>query len=226
MPGTVTSRTAAPDRIVGIGGSSGSFEAIRSLLEELDINTGLAFVFVPHLPPDYPTDPAVRLRAWTRMPVEIAVQGMRPLADHVYVIAPNHDLALRAGAFQSTLPRTFDKRHHQVDIFLKSLADALGSKAVSVILSGGDGDGVEGTQLIKKYGGLTFAQDDSASVTGMPRRARQTGAVDFVLTPRQIAAELSALGRLRERPRSRAGKQPKGRTRRNLSTPTATIIAL
>jgi two-component system CheB/CheR fusion protein len=81
-------------------------------------------------------------------------------------------------------------RHHQVDLFLISLADAVGARAVGVIFSGGDGDGTEGCLRIKAKGGRTFAQDRSAEVDSMPLHAIASGCVDAVLSPIELSKEL------------------------------------
>lgn len=39
-------------------------------------------------------------------------------------------------------------------------------------------------------GGTTFAQDESATVNGMPLSAQLSGCIDFVLPPEEIAREL------------------------------------
>jgi chemotaxis response regulator CheB len=43
-----------------------------------------------------------------------------------------------------------------VDLFLTSLADAMGARAIGIILPGYDGDGTEGCRSIKAKGGTTF----------------------------------------------------------------------
>jgi two-component system CheB/CheR fusion protein len=52
-----------------------------------------------------------------------------------------------------------------------------------------------GIQEIKAAGGITFAQDDTAEQSSMPRSAIATGAVDFVLAPHEIARELGRIAR-------------------------------
>lgn len=86
-------------------------------------------------------------------------------------------------------------RHNQVDLFFTSLAKQMGSRAIGVILSGGDGDGTEGCRYIKSGGGTTFAQDLSADVDSMPLHAVASGCVDFVLPPEKIADELLAMAK-------------------------------
>jgi two-component system CheB/CheR fusion protein len=89
-------------------------------------------------------------------------------------------------------PRPTGVHAMAVNCFLNSLAEDRGNAGIAVILSGTASDGVIGVKAIKAEGGLVFAQDEaSAGHSGMPRSAAATGAVDFVLPPEGIAAELS-----------------------------------
>jgi two-component system CheB/CheR fusion protein len=73
-----------------------------------------------------------------------------------------------------------------------SLAEACGQRAIAVILSGMDHDGTTALKAIKAAGGMTFAQSNAA-FDDMPRHALETGHVDFLLKPEEIAAALLAL---------------------------------
>jgi len=64
-----------------------------------------------------------------------------------------------------------------------------------VVLSGSGNDGSLGIQEIKAAGGITFAQDDSAEQSSMPRSAVATGVVDFVLPAGEIGRELGRIAR-------------------------------
>ena len=71
-----------------------------------------------------------------------------------------------------------------IDTFLKSLAEARGEQACSVILSGTGTDGTQGLRVIKEKGGITVVQNtESAKYEGMPESAISTGLADFVLRP-------------------------------------------
>lgn len=61
------------------------------------------------------------------------------------------------------------------------------------MLSGSGLDGAEGVKLIKREGGITFAQDSTAEYDSMPKGAVATGCVDFILPPAEIARELIRL---------------------------------
>ena len=62
-----------------------------------------------------------------------------------------------------------------------------------MILSGSASDGTLGVEAIKNEGGITMAQDSSASFDSMPRSAIASGCVDLVLGPAEIAAELARI---------------------------------
>ncbi|MEJ7675410.1 MAG: chemotaxis protein CheB [Chitinophagaceae bacterium] len=98
----------------------------------------------------------------TKMSVTVASEAMSILANHVYVIPPDSDLTMENYRFKVISPRI--RRNKQVDLFFISLAEAMGVRAVGIILSGYDGDGTEGCKHIKANGGNTFTQDISAEV--------------------------------------------------------------
>src|SRR4029450_12542176 len=94
-------------------------------------------------------------------------------------------------------PRTSaPERPFPVDLLFSSLASAYGESAIGIVLSGADADGSLGIRQIKHAGGFTFAQQpESARFPMMPRHAIETGYVDLVLPPKEIAGELARLSR-------------------------------
>jgi two-component system CheB/CheR fusion protein len=184
----VRRRTLQPNFIVGIGGSAGSLNAYKALLDTLPSNTGMAFIIISHLMPTANSQLAEILSNHTKMPVMVASSSMSIQANHVYVIPPNADLLIEHFTFKVVTPRTM--RNKQIDYFLASLAEAIGDRAIAVILSGYDGDGTEGCKHIKAKGGTTFVQDMSAEVAHMSLSAQASGYVDFVLPPDKISAKL------------------------------------
>ena len=184
-------RNVPPSFIVGIGGSAGGLNAYKALLEALPSDTGMAFVFVSHMFPEASSQLAHILSRHTKMPATVAITAMDIWANHIYVIAPNADLFIEDGVFKVISPRI--KRNTQIDIFFISLAEAMGKRAIGIILSGYHGDGTEGCKQIKAKGGVTFAQDDSAEIKHMSVSAQAAGCVSFVLPPKLIAEELTKL---------------------------------
>jgi len=182
--------TLYPNFIVGIGGSAGGFNAYKMLLDALPSNTGMAFVIVSHILPDANSQLAQLLSKRTKMTVTVAATGVTIRANHVYVCPPNADLLIESYTFKVVSPRSAGK---QIDFFFTSLAEAMGARAIGIVLSGYLNDGTEGCRRIKAKGGTTFTQDASAEVVGMPLSAQAAGCIDFVLPPEKIPDELQRL---------------------------------
>ncbi len=180
-----------PSLIVGIGGSAGALSAYKTLLTAMPSNTGMAFVIISHMNPTANSQLALILSRYTKMEVLVASMAMPILANHVYVIPPNSDLFIENFKFKVVSPRSLG--HKQIDVFFVSLAEAMGKRAIGIILSGYNGDGSEGCKIIKAHGGKIFAQDMSAEIDHMPLSAQASGCVDFILPLEKIPAKLKSL---------------------------------
>ena len=185
-------RSPYPSFIVGIGGSAGGLGAYKALLDAMPSDTGMAFIIVSHILPTADSQLAKILSKHTKMAVSVASTGMPIRANHVYVRPPNADLLIESLTFKVVSPRSGRK---QIDFLFTSLAEAMGARAIGVILSGYHNDGTEGCKKIKAQGGTTFAQDSSAEVEDMPLNAQAAGCIDFVLPPDKIPDKLQSLGR-------------------------------
>jgi two-component system CheB/CheR fusion protein len=180
-----------PFPIVGIGASAGGLEAFTNLLQNLPVDTGMAFVLVQHLDPDHESALAQLLGRTTSMPVSEVTDGMAVAPNRVYVIPPNTNMIIAGGILKLQPRAKTAGAHRSIDFFLESLAQDQQGRAIGVILSGTATDGSQGLEMVKAEGGITFAQDESARYDSMPRSAIAAGCVDFVLSPQKIAKELA-----------------------------------
>ena len=201
MAGVAKRPTKAPKEmpsfpVIGIGASAGGLTAVTELLKHLPIKIGMAVVVIQHLDPKHGSLTAEILSRISPMPVAEVKDGMRIQPDHVYVIPPNYSLRLSKGVLKLS-PRTEARQHLPIDLFFQSLADDKKDEAIGVVLSGIASDGTMGLKAIKSEEGLTFAQDPkTAQYDGMPRSAIQSGAVDIIESPREIAQEIGRISRL------------------------------
>ena len=183
-----------PVAIVGVGVSAGGLEAFTRLLEKLPGNTGMAFVLVQHLDPTRKSSLADIFSGVTSMPVIEAENKTAVHPDHIYVIPPSQAASISQGVLNLVAREDILNQYLPVDYFLTSLARDQGHKATGVILSGTTADGSCGLKEIKSAGGVTFAQKpQTAKFEGMPLNAIATGAVEFVLSPEDIASKLAKI---------------------------------
>jgi two-component system CheB/CheR fusion protein len=185
-----------PFPIVGIGASAGGLEAFIELLKHLPEKTGMAYVLVQHLDPKHSSALQEILSRATKIPVTEVTEGVTVDPDHIYVIPANTNMSLSDGVLRLAARILVQGQHMPINYFLNSLAVQRGEQAIAVILSGTASDGTEGCAAVKTAGGITFAQEErSAKYASMPRNAINSGCVDFVMPPAEIARELVRIGR-------------------------------
>ena len=178
-------------RVVGLGGSAGSISALQRFFEGMPTQSGMAFLVVLHLAPEYDSALTEILQKATHIPIERARDGRKLLANRVYVIPPAQHLSLSDGYLRLTELKHERAQRMTVDLFFRSLADAYGPHAVAVVLSGLDGDGTLGIKRVKERGGLTIAQEPGeAEHPFMPRAAIATSMVDWILRVEKMPQHL------------------------------------
>ena len=176
--------------IICVGGSAGGLDAYIELLKNLPDDIGVAIVIVNHVT-TMPTMLHQVLPRFSKMPIKLITEKLCVQPNHVYIIPANRDLHVRDGEFRLepiSKPRGWPD---VITVFLKSLAQYWNGQLVAVIVSGLDGDGAVALEAIKEVGGITIAQKpDTASSPGMPESAIESGNIDFILSPQEIAQEL------------------------------------
>ena len=187
--------------IVGIGASAGGLAAYQAFFTAMPADSGMAFVLVQHLDPNYDSALADILGDYTKMPVTKAADGTVVAANSVTVIPPNAILKIENGILRVDKPVTTTARRSSVDIFLVSLAQDQGDKAVGIILAGYGSDGTIGIAAIKECGGLTLSEAafDHHAKLGMPQSAADGGFVDKVLPVEAMPEALIAHRDYREK---------------------------
>lgn len=177
--------------VVGIGASAGGLEALRSFFSIMPAQSGMAFVVIQHLAPDYKSLMAELLARLTVMPVVRAEQDMQVLPNHVYLIPPRFNLVISGGKLELTPPPAGKTLNLPIDIFFRSLAQSWGERAIAIVLSGTGSDGARGIRAVKEAGGMVMVQAEaSAKFAGMPASAIATGVADYVLPVEEMPGQL------------------------------------
>jgi len=192
----MTTPDSAPSFIIGIGASAGGLEAIESFFSTVPAENDFAFVVIQHLSPDYKSLMVEILSKRTPMPVHRAEESMTVLPGNVYLIPPRTNLTIFHGKLLLSEQEPSRAINLPIDVFLQSLAEDQGERAVAVILSGTGSDGMRGVRAVKQAGGMIMVQDpDDAKFDGMPRSAISTGLADFILPADAMADQLVAFTR-------------------------------
>ena len=179
--------------IVGIGASAGGLDALEQFFAQVPADAGLAYIVVQHLNPTQKAMLAELLQRVTTMRVQEAAEGMRVVADQVYVIAPNTELSVVQGVLHLTTPTEPRGTRLPVNVLFSSLARDQGASAIGVVLSGMGSDGTVGLQALKAVGGLTVVQAPaSAQFDAMPRSAIAAGCADIVAEPADMPDRILA----------------------------------
>jgi two-component system CheB/CheR fusion protein len=180
--------------IVGVGASAGGLEAFKQFLSTLPIDTGMAFVLIQHLDPTHESLSSDILSHVTKMVVSEVKDGMITEPNHVYVLPSGFNMELIHGVLKLSPRPEIQSKPIVIDIFFRSLAQDQKDMAVGIVLSGAGDDGTEGILAIRAEGGITFSQDlETANFKDMPKNAIASGAVDLILSPELMGAELARI---------------------------------
>ena len=177
--------------LVGIGASAGGLEAIEAFFSKIPPESGLAFVIIQHLSPDYESLMPEILSKRTMLKIQTVEDGMLVRANNIYLLPKKKNMKIFHSKLYLTEKESANVLNLPIDIFFHSLSEDFGERSVGVILSGTGSDGSRGIRAIKEAGGMILVQDpDSSKFDGMPRSAISTGVVDFVLNAQSIAEKL------------------------------------
>ena len=176
--------------IVCVGGSAGGLDAYTRLLKNLPDDLGVAIVIVNHLR-TVSTMLHRILPNYTSMSVELITERLDVRPNCVFIIPEKRDLHVLNGEFRLkpiSKPRGWPD---VITVFLRSLTENWTGQLIAVIVSGYDGDGAAALCGIREVGGITIAQNlDTAGQPAMPQSAIDSGCIDFILSPENIALEI------------------------------------
>ncbi len=184
----------SPERVVIIGISAGGPPTLRLLLSYIKALSN-PIIIVQHIPRTF-TDVLVQnIKQLIDLPV-VKFDNYTSLESNAVYFCPGgyHTVfKILRDRVQSRLylPEKDDLVAPSIDKSMISIAELYGSSAMGVIMTGMTGDGVQGIGCIKKMGGITVAQDEKSSVIfGMPKKAIESGYVDYVCDVRGIARRI------------------------------------
>ena len=167
--------------IVGIGASAGGLKPIQEFFDHMPVDTGMSFVVVQHLSPDFKSLMDELLARHTKMHIHKVIDGVDIEPNSIYLIPAEKNMSISGNKLLLTDKSERSGLHLPIDNFFTSLAEVVGEKSVAIVLSGTGTDGSRGIKAVREAGGLVLVQTpESAGFDGMPRAAIGTGIVDLI----------------------------------------------
>jgi two-component system chemotaxis response regulator CheB len=190
-------RAGPPFPVIAMAASVGGLNALSVILGDLPAGFPAAIAIVMHLSPDHKSILAEILNRRTHLRVKEAHTGDVLCPSGVFVAPPNHHLFVAQDGrlkLSSSAAKKINYARPSAEPLFVSVAAVYQKDAIAVVLTGGDGDGSFGVQIIKDHGGKVIAQDRPTSQDfSMPETSIKTGDVDFILPLDEIAPKLIAL---------------------------------
>jgi two-component system chemotaxis response regulator CheB len=190
----LSAATQQREQIVAIGASTGGTEALLHIFEQLPEDCP-GIVAVQHMPEGFTAAYAKRLDGICRIEVRETADGDKVVPGRAYIAPGNrHTLVRRIGPsyFLEVRDGPLVSRHRpSVNVLFRSVAQAAGSRAVGILMTGMGDDGADGLLEMKQANAFTIAQDEASCVVfGMPREAILRGAADEILPLSKIPAAI------------------------------------
>ncbi len=201
-------QTAAPiideertaNRVIAMAASTGGPTAVTHILTALPADLRAGITIVQHMPSPFTTTFAERLDKLCKIRVKEA-SFAEPLLEGTAYIAPGStcleviaaDKGLTIHAAQPTGEERYLPSANRLFI---SVARSVGANALAIVLTGMGDDGTKGVQAISAAGGQTVAEDETtATISGMPRSAILSGAINRIIPVYQIAKVIKEFAR-------------------------------
>jgi len=191
--GDVDARPAAR-RVVAIGGSAGSIDALIELFTAIPETAAAAFLVVVHVSRTGPSVlPQIVARA-ASSPAWHARGGETIREGDIVIAPPDHHLLVQDGVVRLDHGAKEQLNRPAVNPLFRSVADAYGANAIGIVLSGALDDGAAGLAAIKAAGGHALVQaPEEARVPSMPLSALQAVEADDVLGARALGRRVAEL---------------------------------
>ncbi len=184
-------------RVVVMGASTGGPQALQMILSRLPRNFSLPIICVQHLTDGFSEGLVSWLDSHCPLRVCMAQDHEVPKKGTVYFPQEGKHLELDGkGRFSYTNGDPVHGHRPSIDVTFNSVKGRFGPSTIGILLTGMGQDGVAGLKGIAEAGGTTLVQDESSCyVFGMPKQAIEQGAVNYVLSPPEIAEHLQSVAR-------------------------------
>ena len=175
-------------KVVIIGGSAGSLQALLQILPFIESPISFAIVIVVHRKntDEQTLEDLIALRS--NIKVKIVEDKVKLQTGFIFIAPSNYHLLFEKDETLSL--DTSEKINYSrpsIDVSFESAAEIFGTELIGILLSGSNSDGTLGLKAIQAAGGLIVVQNPlSAEMSFMPNNAILHTTPDFILKTEEI----------------------------------------
>lgn len=194
MPGKLEA-----SKIIGLGISTGGPNTLMKILPLIPNSLNATILLVQHMPEKFTATLAKRLNTLCPMTVKEAQDGEILERACIYIAPGNRHMSVTARNPKLRFIKiqegvSGDINRPSVDVLFHSLCDNFGKNWLGVLLTGMGGDGADGLLRLRKMGGHTIVEaEETCVVFGMPKRAIEKGAAEFILPNLKVPEKIVEL---------------------------------
>jgi two-component system chemotaxis response regulator CheB len=177
--------------IIAIGGSTGSFEAVKRLFADLPGDLPASLFIVKHSATGHDDLLASILGGIGPLAVRTAIDGEEIQRSTAYVAPAGRHLMLKDGHVLLGCGPRENMARPAVDALFRSAAVEYGPRVIGVVLSGLMDDGAAGLAAVRRCGGTAVVQDPiDCTASDMPMNALDACEVDYRFPAAKMAKGL------------------------------------
>ena len=121
----------SPVYVIGIGASAGGLEPLETLFDNLPVDTGMAFIVVQHLSPDFKSLMDEIMSRHTEMDIFRVTDKMKVRRNAIYLIPPGKEMIISEGRLLLTDKDPKEALTMPIDRFFRSLGNDCGTRGVA-----------------------------------------------------------------------------------------------
>ena len=181
-------------KLIALACSTGGPKALQYVIPFLPANLDAAVLLVQHMPEGFTASLSKRLDELSRIQVKEAADGDILQKGTVYIAKGGSQMRLHEnGRKNYSISENVEAARNGLkpcaDILYESLVNTSFDEITCVIMTGMGADGTQGILQLEKTNKIyVIAQDaESSTVYGMPKSIAEAGAVDEVVTLKEIA---------------------------------------
>ncbi|MEO5355933.1 MAG: hypothetical protein H7844_01380 [Nitrospirae bacterium YQR-1] len=181
-------------KVIALGGSSGSFDKIKKILQEIPVKN-LTFFIVQHVNEAMPAEAEKLFQSFTGYEVVYAQNDTMVKAKTIYLAPPGYHTIVVGEYIYLTREKKVHFARPSVDELFRTLSLCYQEEFLAVLLCGHGKDGSTSLSELKNNCSTVIIEDpEDCEAKDMPLNAVKTGNYDYILPIDGIIGYLKGLG--------------------------------